>query len=448
MSKTLNMVGGGAKGLFASIFATGVDQSDTVTLTTPSGKVKSGKWSSKPNPAAHGLPAEYQEVEYIEATGTQFFNTLFTPSTTDCFKLKLKITTPATVANGYFYGASSGNGWCSFEYLNTQAYWNVGNSTVKGGHAMSGGTAYEYDVTYKKGTFSVEGATSFSMSYSGNLGSEQFCVFNSGVGNSNFAKGKLKYLQMYAGSDFEIIRDYVPCYRKSDNAAGLYDLVNGVFYANAGTGEFVVGPEIPATFGGYLFEKLGEYGTYTLTAIRSTDGKTETVEILVDAAVEYLIEISFQLWLYNSGDQCEDVTAGWSAGWAYGGGGSISMNSDHFTVSASYGQNAKGCETNQRVSITGYSKLKAEVTPVNCNNGTTHPNELWLYAIDNRGTWGEINKCVKATHVNQSDAAYKNLPLGETAIIIYDITSLTGDKYVGLASYGGNTWKVNRVWLE
>ena len=47
MSKTMNMVGGGAKGLFASIFATGVAQSDTVTLTTPSGKVKSGKWATQ-----------------------------------------------------------------------------------------------------------------------------------------------------------------------------------------------------------------------------------------------------------------------------------------------------------------------------------------------------------------------------------------------------------------
>ena len=47
MSKTLNTVGGGAKGLFASIFATGVAQSDTVTLTTPSGKVKSGKWATQ-----------------------------------------------------------------------------------------------------------------------------------------------------------------------------------------------------------------------------------------------------------------------------------------------------------------------------------------------------------------------------------------------------------------
>ena len=42
----------------------------------------------------------------------------------------------------------------------------------------------------------------------------------------------------------EIIRHFIPCYRKSDNVAGMYDLVSGEFYTNAGTGEFIVGPKV------------------------------------------------------------------------------------------------------------------------------------------------------------------------------------------------------------
>ena len=38
-----------------------------------------------------------------------------------------------------------------------------------------------------------------------------------------------------------VIKNFVPCYRKSDNVAGLYDLVNNVFYTNQGTGNFIVG---------------------------------------------------------------------------------------------------------------------------------------------------------------------------------------------------------------
>ena len=40
------------------------------------------------------------------------------------------------------------------------------------------------------------------------------------------------------------VRDYVPCYRKADREPGMYDLVSGTFFTNAGTGEFIVGPDV------------------------------------------------------------------------------------------------------------------------------------------------------------------------------------------------------------
>ena len=41
-----------------------------------------------------------------------------------------------------------------------------------------------------------------------------------------------------------LVRDFVPCYRRADNEIGLYDLVNGVFYTNAGTGSFTIGGNV------------------------------------------------------------------------------------------------------------------------------------------------------------------------------------------------------------
>ncbi|MBO4735654.1 MAG: hypothetical protein J5614_04590 [Paludibacteraceae bacterium] len=35
--------------------------------------------------------------------------------------------------------------------------------------------------------------------------------------------------------------DLIPCYRKSDNVPGMYDVINDTFYTNAGTGEFTCG---------------------------------------------------------------------------------------------------------------------------------------------------------------------------------------------------------------
>lgn len=36
----------------------------------------------------------------------------------------------------------------------------------------------------------------------------------------------------------------VPCYRKSDGEIGMYDLVNGVFYTNSGSGTFIKGDDV------------------------------------------------------------------------------------------------------------------------------------------------------------------------------------------------------------
>lgn len=40
-----------------------------------------------------------------------------------------------------------------------------------------------------------------------------------------------------------LVRDFVPCYRKSNGEIGLYDTVNGVFYTNKGTGVFLKGAD-------------------------------------------------------------------------------------------------------------------------------------------------------------------------------------------------------------
>jgi len=41
-----------------------------------------------------------------------------------------------------------------------------------------------------------------------------------------------------------VLRNYVPCYRKTDNKPGLYDLQNGKFYPSSGTGTLTVGPDV------------------------------------------------------------------------------------------------------------------------------------------------------------------------------------------------------------
>ena len=64
-----------------------------------------------------------------------------------------------------------------------------------------------------------------------------FALYNEGS-PSNYSVARLYSMQIYDNGI--LVRDYVPC-TNSTGVAGLYDMANGVFYQNAGTGTFAVG---------------------------------------------------------------------------------------------------------------------------------------------------------------------------------------------------------------
>lgn len=41
-----------------------------------------------------------------------------------------------------------------------------------------------------------------------------------------------------------LIRNMIPCYRKSDGEIGMYDTINNIFYTNFGTGSFLKGNDV------------------------------------------------------------------------------------------------------------------------------------------------------------------------------------------------------------
>jgi hypothetical protein len=59
----------------------------------------------------------------------------------------------------------------------------------------------------------------------------------SGIPTVGFASGRLYDFKWYENN--EIAMDLVPCIRKVDNKAGLYDIIGNRFYGNAGTGNFI-----------------------------------------------------------------------------------------------------------------------------------------------------------------------------------------------------------------
>ena len=178
----------------------------------------------------------YQRVEYIESTGSQYIDTLIKPSDSNYFAIDMTLEyTSSDSAYLYTAGASP---WFSYERNGDGCYWNIGSNTFVGWHVpLSTNTKYNYLIKYLNGNFNVTGAVNKSSNYSGALGSQ----------NLHFILGthcKLYSLKLYSGKDLNLIRDFVPYYNRENGEIGLYDLVNNKFYTNAGSGTFIKGNDV------------------------------------------------------------------------------------------------------------------------------------------------------------------------------------------------------------
>lgn len=278
-----NMVSGGGgsqptpPGSYPSLFVTGLEETDTCTATC-NGKTFNGVWTSKGR-----LPSAYQEVEYIESSGTQYIDTGIIPTSN----------TRVVADVSGLTGNINGSLWESYstsddEYglLNVSAYptfrSDYGSSEVNKNIAISSNTVYHIDMNKNVTTINGEAMTNTASTFSGNKSLYVFA--RNANGNVDLKHPNAKFHSMEIYENNTQLRNFIPCYRKSDNEIGMYDTVSDTFFTNQGTGAFTKGADINTS--GFLFSNLTELGTYTVS-----DG-TSTMEILIDAPIEYLLEWS------------------------------------------------------------------------------------------------------------------------------------------------------------
>jgi hypothetical protein len=189
------------------------------------------------------LPREFQEVEYLESTGTQYIDTGIIPKISDdtkpIIKIKCKLNNISSVQR--IFGVKN-NDEIYFQFFN--------NINKLGIQIYNDITYFHQDTNVHKYIFDIQNEVAYQDSISQQLsfgfGNSNYTLYlfarNSTGTPNNIMSGKIFSFEYY-NNDI-LVRDFVPCYRKSDNVAGLYDLANGVFYTNAGTGQFIVGGDV------------------------------------------------------------------------------------------------------------------------------------------------------------------------------------------------------------
>jgi hypothetical protein len=67
--------------------------------------------------------------------------------------------------------------------------------------------------------------------------------YNSGSGGAVTSKREYKLYSARLSHGFDVVREYIPCYRKSDGVVGLYEKFTGTFLT-AEEGAFAKGADI------------------------------------------------------------------------------------------------------------------------------------------------------------------------------------------------------------
>lgn len=199
------------------------------------------------------LPDEYQEVEFLQNSGTQFINTEVVPKPN--YKFYIKYTDVGTGGSNYVTGArptSSGT-------IYTAITGPVADQSIQVAYQSGATTPNKYrKANY---TYIVEAEYTEDMTGWGRLecldtedvfnGTQTALVPNNltatvkifGLRVGNVHKG-IKVYEYKQWIDNVLERYFVPCYRKSDDEAGMYDLIYDEFYTNAGSGTFIVGNDV------------------------------------------------------------------------------------------------------------------------------------------------------------------------------------------------------------
>ena len=176
------------------------------------------------------LPSAYQRVEYIKSTGTQHIiltNTFYTGKKflLDC---QSDSTTSTMVIFGYGAAAGYWFGTASGKYSVTNGEFNNVSITDR----------IQAELTYTETLLSVSiNGISRSSTLAGTRRSLSLCA---GEGGSAWYGSTVKIFGLRSDG----IYDLIPCYRKSDGEIGMYNTVDGVFFTNSGTGEFIKGPDV------------------------------------------------------------------------------------------------------------------------------------------------------------------------------------------------------------
>ncbi len=194
------------------------------------------------------LPKEYTQVDYIQSSGTQYIDTGVYATENIGFEARIKMTKYVFEGGVFASSNSSSNNHFVLQTIDNgqlNLYITSNGNTYPRYTYQTNDTSNFHDISYNidnlnKGFLDGEQLTQNNNRLTTVTGSTFTLFARKFVTSvSRYGYCQIKNFKIYDNN--VLVRDYIPCYRNSDNEVGLYDLVNNVFYTNQGTGSFTYG---------------------------------------------------------------------------------------------------------------------------------------------------------------------------------------------------------------
>lgn len=228
-----------SKGTLETVI-TGKQLINQTQLDTKQDKITSENAGNKIEIENSLLSSEYQQVEYIESSGGQYIDTGVkgNNNTRADISFRTKTVGNSQAVFGYFVG---GYNKTLFLYSSGDKHFQVGYGAFQN-LSDSWVDNTKYEISLSNGKIIINGTEMTITEASDFTTDENLLLFKISGSTGGGMPIQLYNFKIYNGDT--LVRNFIPCYKISNNEIGLYDIVNNVFYTNAGTGTFTKGENI------------------------------------------------------------------------------------------------------------------------------------------------------------------------------------------------------------
>lgn len=225
------------------------------------------------------LPKEYTQVDCLKLTGTQYIDTgVYGNLETELVATAMR----STSGNMQIFGDVSNNSraiTCNIGWSKTTTTVNrFGNKSLDIAYRNYIEPSQPFTIKSNKTGIFIDNIQigTFDTTTSFTTQRTLLLATRNGSSLSNLWVGSIYSCQIYDNGT--LIRNFIPCYRNSDKVVGMYDLANGVFYTNAGTGVFTYNQEQIETESTLIFSGLVKNSGNI--SLRPTEPKYCSLQIL------------------------------------------------------------------------------------------------------------------------------------------------------------------------